>query len=224
MAKHDDMMGIGMTSERTRTRLIERLQGHGITNQRVLDAMLQVPRHLFIDEAMSHRAYEDTALPIGFNQTISQPYIVARMIQAMLATPQTPKHVLEIGTGSGYEAAVLSHLVDTVHTIERIYPLYDKSQRLLQQLRLNNVHVHYGDGLLGWPKAAPYDAIIVSAAGPQLPMELLQQLVDGGRMIIPIGADQEVQDLQIVTRLGDQFTVLVLEQVRFVPLLKGVVK
>jgi len=217
-------MGIGMTSERTRIRLIERLQSHGITNQRVLDVMLQVPRHLFVDEALSHRAYEDTALPIGFNQTISQPYIVARMMQAMLATPQTPKRVLEIGTGSGYEAAVLSQLVDEVYTIERVRSLYDKSRRLLQQLKLNNVYVHYGDGLLGWPKSAPYDAIIVSAAGPQVPVELLHQLVNGGRMVIPVGGEHDVQELQIITRQGEQFSALLLEQVRFVPLVKGVVK
>jgi len=224
MTKAVDIGGIGMTSERTRARLIERLQSHGITNPRVLDVMLRVPRHLFIDEALSHRAYEDTALPIGFNQTISQPYIVARVVQSLMATHNPPAQVLEVGSGSGYQAAVLSHLVNELHCVERVRALYDKSRRILRQLAITNVHVHYADGMLGWPKAAPYDGIVVSAARAQVPQALLQQLVDGGRLIMPVGHEQEVQELQMITRQGDQFTTLSLEQVRFVPLLEGVVK
>lgn len=213
-------LGIGMTSVRTRERLIERLRQQGITNQSVLEAILQVPRHLFIDEAMAHHAYEDKALPIGFNQTISQPYIVARMLEALLADG-TPEQVLEIGTGSGYQTALLAQLVPKVFTIERIRPLLLRARQKLRQLGYKNVLSDHVDGHLGWPGGGKFDGIIVSAAPTEIPADLLAQLAPGGCMVTPVGPLQH-QLLKRIARANDG-TLLeeVLEEVLFVPLVAG---
>lgn len=210
--------GIGMTSQRTRERLASRLQGQGIRDERVLDAMRSVPRHLFVDEALASRAYEDTALPIGCGQTISQPYVVARMTEALMAV--SPRRVLEVGSGCGYQTAILSMLVAEVYTIERISALYQKARHNLAELQLANVRLRHGDGYRGWPAAAPFDAILVAAAPPELPEALLQQLAVGGRLIIPVGSGSE-QELRVITRNGSQFNTQVLERVVFVPMLAG---
>lgn len=211
--------GIGMTSQRTRDRLVDRLSKEGISDQRVLEVIRKTPRHLFMDEAMATRAYEDTALPIGHGQTISQPYIVARMTEALLQ-PVIPSKVLEIGTGSGYQTAVLAQLVDQVYSIERIDPLYSLAQQRLQQLSLNNLHLRLGDGYVGWRDKAPFDAIIVTAAPETIPRELIQQLAFGGRMIVPVG-DQLQQRLLVITRDEDGVVEEELEWVSFVPMVKG---
>jgi protein-L-isoaspartate(D-aspartate) O-methyltransferase len=213
--------GIGMTSARTRERLIARLREHGITNPVVLERIRSVPRHLFVDEALASRAYEDTALPIGHGQTISQPYIVALMTQALLEAG-TPRKVLEVGTGCGYQAAVLAPLVATLYSIERIAVLQQRARRVLRDLRINNVHMRHGDGFEGWPPFAPFDGIIVAAAAYSVPPALLEQLGDGGRLIIPVGPDREQQLLRI-TRRGDRLEREVLGAVTFVPLLQGLV-
>ncbi|MGV6806500.1 MAG: protein-L-isoaspartate(D-aspartate) O-methyltransferase [bacterium] len=214
--------GIGMTSQRTRERLIQRLKDHGISNQRVLDVMRSTPRHLFLDEALAHRAYEDTALPIGHGQTLSQPYIVALMTQALLADGPKSK-VLEIGTGSGYQTAVLSPLVGHVYSVERIKPLLDKARSRVRELGLRNVTLSHADGGVGWQRYAPYDGIISAAAPDVVPEELLHQLAPDGVLIIPVGPSGE-QNLLSIKRVGDsmEFEEQVLERVRFVPLLGGV--
>jgi len=210
--------GIGMTSERTRRRLIERLRSEGVKDNRVLDAIASTPRHLFLDEALGSHAYDDTALPIGFNQTISQPYIVAIMTSAILH-PGCHK-VLEIGTGPGYQAAVLARLVDTVYTVERIRPLMDAAVERFHQLDIRNVYCRHRDGFDGLPEHAPYDGIIVTAAPGETPKALLEQLAEGGRLVIPVG-DRYAQDLRVITRHGDEFTEERIERVRFVPMLGG---
>lgn len=215
--------GIGMTSRRTRERLIQRLVDQGITSSRVLGAMRTVPRHLFLDEALAHRAYEDTALPIGHNQTLSQPYIVARMTEALLAGKGVSR-VLEIGTGSGYQTAVLASLVDRVYSVERIRPLQEKARRRLARLSLRNVRLRHSDGGMGWPEEGPWDGIIVTAAPGEIPEGLLQQLSpEGGRLVIPVGEESQ-QELVLITRYEDDFQKQVLEAVRFVPLLAGVIR
>ncbi len=187
----------------------------------VLDVIRSTPRHIFLDEALSHRAYEDVALPIGFNQTISQPYIVARMTEiAFRSGPLT--NVLEIGTGCGYQTSVLARLAKKVSTIERIKPLLDKARKKLKLLGLRNIDFKHDDGSLGWERNGPFDAIITTAAPQTIPHELLFQLKDGGRLVIPVGG--EVQQLQLITRLGDDFQREKLEDVRFVPLLVGQVQ
>lgn len=211
--------GIGMTSQRTRDRLISRLQEQGINNERVLEAMRAVPRHLFVDEALASRAYEDTALPIGCGQTISQPYVVARMTEAVMQN--SPRRVLEIGSGCAYQTAILAGLVPEVFSIERIGTLYQKAKRNLAELQITNVRLRHGDGYRGWPAAAPFDAILVAAAPPEIPEALLKQLADGGSLIIPVGSGRE-QELQVITRSGKQFHQEVLERVVFVPMLSGV--
>ncbi len=211
--------GIGMTSQRTRDRLVERLSKEGISDQGVLDVIRKTPRHLFMDEAMSSRAYEDTALPIGHGQTISQPYIVARMTEAILQ-PVVPSKILEIGTGSGYQTAVLAQLIDQVYSIERIDALHSLARQRLQQLKLHNVHLRLGDGYAGWRNKAPFDAIIVTAAPETIPRELIQQLSFGGRMIIPVG-EQLQQRLLVITREEEGVIEEELEWVSFVPMLKG---
>lgn len=211
--------GIGMTSQRTRDRLVDRLEKDGISDQRVLDVIRKTPRHLFMDEAMATRAYEDTALPIGHGQTISQPYIVARMTEALLQ-PVVPSKVLEIGTGSGYQAAVLAQLVDQVYSIERIDPLFALARQRLQQLNFTNLHLRLADGYAGWQAHAPFDAIIVTAAPETIPRELIQQLAFGGRMIVPVG-EQLQQRLLIITRDEDGVVEEELEWVSFVPMVKG---
>ena len=216
-----DFDGVGMTSQRTRERLVQRLKDQGITNQKVLDVIRVTPRHLFLDEALSHRAYEDTALPIGHAQTISQPYIVALMTQILLSRGPL-KRVLEIGTGSGYQAAVLAQLVDEVYSVERIKPLLIKARNLFRQLRLRNIVTAHSDGGVGWPENAPYDGIIATAAPEQVPDELLYQLAPDGLLVIPVGTGEH-QELRVISRLGDsqKFEEEVIERVRFVPLLGG---
>lgn len=210
--------GIGMTSQRTRERLISRLAAQGISDEQVLGAIRSVPRHLFVDEALASRAYEDTALPIGSGQTISQPYVVARMTAALMAV--SPRRVLEVGSGCGYQTAILSMLVAEVFSIERIDALYQKAKRNLSELQVTNVRLRHGDGYRGWPAAAPFDAILVAAAPPEVPEALLKQLAEGGRLIIPVGGGGE-QELQVITRKGNQFHQEVLERVIFVPMLSG---
>ena len=216
-----DFDGVGMTSQRTRERLVQRLKDQGITSQKVLDVIRVTPRHLFLDEALSHRAYEDTALPIGHAQTISQPYIVALMTQILLSRGPL-KRVLEIGTGSGYQAAVLAQLVHEVYSVERIKPLLIKARNLFRQLRLRNIVTAHSDGGVGWPENAPYDGIIATAAPEQVPDELLYQLAPDGLLVIPVGTGEH-QELRVISRLGDsqKFEEEVVERVRFVPLLGG---
>nr|WP_236014104.1 protein-L-isoaspartate(D-aspartate) O-methyltransferase [Marinobacterium alkalitolerans] len=217
-----DLQGIGMTSRRTRERLVQRLRDQGVANEAVLNAVRDTPRHIFIDEALSHRAYEDTALPISYNQTISQPYIVARMTELLLEGGHCDK-VLEVGTGSGYQTAILGQLVDQVFSVERIRPLQEKARQRLQRLKLYNVMLRHTDGGMGWPDKAPFDGILVTAAPREVPTELLSQLAIGGRLVIPVG--EEEQTLKRITRTDeDQFTTEVMEKVRFVPLLSGTVR
>jgi protein-L-isoaspartate(D-aspartate) O-methyltransferase len=211
--------GIGMTSARTRERLIQRLRAQGIVDPQVLDQIRNVPRHQFVDEALATRAYEDTALPIGYAQTISQPYVVARMTEALLeGTP--PRKVLEIGTGCGYQTAVLSPLVKFVYTIERISPLLERARVRFKDLRLRNIHLRHGDGFQGWAAHAPYDGILMAAAPLEIPSALFAQLGPGGRLIAPVGPEGRQQLLRI-TRRGDDFHKETLGLVSFVPLLKG---
>ncbi|MBR9883011.1 MAG: protein-L-isoaspartate(D-aspartate) O-methyltransferase [Oceanospirillales bacterium] len=212
-----------MTSKRTRDRLIARLKEQGIENDKVLNVVRDTPRHIFIDEALSHRAYEDTALPIGFNQTISQPYIVARMTELLLEDGPKEK-VLEVGTGSGYQTAILAQLVDQVFTVERIRGLQEKARKRMQQLRLRNVMFRHTDGGMGWPDKGPFDGIMVTAAPEQVPQELLDQLSIGGVLVIPVG-DGQGQVLMKIRRVDEeQYEREVLEPVRFVPLLAGVIR
>ncbi len=212
--------GIGMTSARTRERLVQRLVEQGIRDVRVLDRFRNVPRHLFVDEALASRAYEDTALPIGHGQTISQPYVVARMTEAVLIAG-TPANVLEIGTGCGYQTAVLSPLAGKIWTIERVEPLYERTRERLRDLGIRNVRFKYGDGFEGWPSQAPFDAILMAAAPHALPPKLLEQLAEGGRLVAPVGPDGK-QELVRITRHKDQFHRERLAFVSFVPLLGGV--
>ena len=212
--------GIGMTSARTRERLIQRLTEQGIRDPRVLDRIRNVPRHLFMDEAIASRAYEDTALPIGFGQTISQPYVVARMTEAV-TVGGTPEKVLEIGTGCGYQTAVLAPLVGKLYSIERIAPLLDKAKKRVKKLGIKNVRFKHADGAEGWKSLAPFDAILVAAAPHAVPMTLLKQLKDGGRLVAPIGPEGQ-QELLRLTRRGDQYMRERLGFVSFVPLVGGV--
>ena len=215
-----ELQGIGMTSRRTRMRLVQRLKESGITSDRVLEVMGQIPRHIFLDEALSHRAYEDTSLPIGYGQTLSQPYIVARMTELLLR--HEPPRVLELGTGSGYQTAVLSQLFGQIYSVERIKPLQDRARDRLRQINIRNVMLKHADGGMGWPERGPFDGIIVTAAPMEVPTELLDQLADGGVLVAPVGEKQQV--LVEVIRNGDQFERRELEPVRFVPLLGGVVR
>ncbi len=195
--------GTGMTSQRTRDRLIQRLYEEGLSNAHVLEVIRRTPRHLFVDEALSHRAYEDTALPIGHNQTISQPFMV-----------------LEIGTGSGYQTAVLAQLVERVFSVERIQALQERAKERLGELKLRNVVFRWGDGWEGWSALAPYNGIIVTAAAADVPQALLDQLAPGGRLVIPVGVG-EVQQLMLIVREEGGFSRHLLDTVRFVPLLNG---
>jgi len=219
MISDRERSGIGMTSARTRERLIERLKEEGIRSEAVLNRIREVPRHLFVDEALSSRAYEDTALPIGHGQTISQPYVVARMTEAVIASGH-PARVLEIGTGCGYQTAILAGLADTVYSVERIGPLLRRARERLGKLGIRNVRFRHGDGWEGWKSHAPYDAIIVTAAPPETPKALLDQLAEGGRLIIPVGPRSH-QELLTITRRGDQFEEELIGHVIFVPLLPG---
>ncbi len=217
------LQGIGMTSQRTRSRLVQRLKDQGISDQQVLDVMGNTPRHIFIDEALSHRAYEDTALPIGFNQTISQPYIVARMTEILLADGPRER-VLEVGTGSGYQTTVLAQLVDKVFSVERIKPLQEKARQRFSLLKIRNVSLKHSDGGMGWAERGPFDGIMVTAAPEEVPPELLIQLAVGGRLVIPVGGTQN-QQLKLVIRVSEtDYETSVLEGVKFVPLLSGTVR
>jgi protein-L-isoaspartate(D-aspartate) O-methyltransferase len=213
------MQGIGMTSLRTRERLLRRLQSSGIQNLMVLDAIREVPRHLFIDEALASRAYEDTALPIGSGQTISQPYIVARMTEALIAGGSVNK-VLEIGTGCGYQSAILARLIDHVYTIERIESLLFQARERFHTLGIGNIRAQHGDGFKGWPQAAPFDGILLTAAPDVIPQALLDQLSEGGRLVLPVG-EQGHQRLLLIERNGDEFVQTELNDVSFVPMLPG---
>ena len=213
-----------MTSERTRERMIQRLIDQGIVNVQVLERMRQTPRHLFLDEALSHRAYEDTALPIGFGQTLSQPYIVARMTELLLMSGAKLDRVLEIGTGSGYQTCILAPFVTSLFSVERVRPLQEKARQRLRQLSILNVQLNLAGTTFGWPAKGPYDAILSAAAPTTIPDELKQQLAPDGVLIIPVG-DVE-QALIKVVRIGasDNFEETNIEPVRFVPLLSGVVR
>ncbi len=216
--KKYDLTGIGMTSQRTRDRLIQRLREEGIADERVLEVMRQTPRHIFVDEALASRSYEDTALPIGHGQTISQPYIVARMTELLLASQLPLQRVLEVGTGSGYQTAILSPLVEQIYTVERIEPLLKQARERHQVMGLKNIRYLSSDGSWGWPQHAPFDAIIATAAPDEIPPELPQQLVDGGRLVIPHGSEQ--QRLSVIERNGDNFARSDYEWVSFVPLVR----
>jgi len=211
-----------MTSQRTRDRLIERLRQKGIQNEKVLDVMRSMPRHLFVDEAMSSRSYEDSSLPIGHGQTISQPFIVARMTEVLLSRG-TPDKVLEVGTGSGYQAAILSQLVAKVYSVERIVALQSQARERYHTLGIHNIYLKHSDGSWGWPENGPYKAIIVTAAPEEVPQPLLDQLDIGGMMIIPVGGQQGVQKLLLFTREADRFVEEELDAVKFVPLLNGAI-
>jgi protein-L-isoaspartate(D-aspartate) O-methyltransferase len=212
--------GIGMTSARTRERLIQRLREQGITNLAVLDRIRNVPRHIFVDEALASRAYEDTALPIGFGQTISQPYIVARMTEALLEGG-VPDKVLEIGTGCGYQTAVLAPLVGRVFTIERIEGLQQRAKERLRELSMRNVRFKHGDGVQGWKTQAPFDGMLAAAAPLSIPETLIEQLAIGGRLVMPVGPEG-AQQLVRLTRREQGIERRVLGAVAFVPLLGGV--
>ena len=213
------LSGIGMTSARTRERLVQRLQEQGIADQRVLDRIRSVPRHLFMDEALASRAYEDTALPIGFGQTISQPFVVAKVTEALLSAGAAPK-VLEIGTGCGYQTAVLSPLVAEVYTIERIAPLLGRARRTLRELRIRNVNFRHDDGNIGWAARAPFDGILLTAAPHTVPQALFDQLKLGGCLIAPVGPEGR-QELFRYTKGETRIDRLSLGAVSFVPLVSG---
>lgn len=216
------LRGIGMTSQRTRDRLVARLRERGIRDARVLEAIAQVPRHLFVDEALASRAYEDTALPIGFSQTISQPYMVARMTELLLSAG-TPEKVLEVGTGSGYQAVVLAMLVRNVYSVERIGALHERARQRVRELGLRNLRLRHSDGTVGWPESGPFDGILVAAAAEEVPEALLRQLAVGGRMVIPV-VQAGRQELVHIVRTPTQFEQLALEPVTFVPFLPGAVR
>jgi protein-L-isoaspartate(D-aspartate) O-methyltransferase len=216
-----NVAGIGMTSQRTRARMVERLREQGIADPRVLEAMGSVPRHLFVEEALASRAYEDTALPIGFGQTISQPFVVARMIELLLEKRALGK-VLEVGTGCGYQAAVLAGLTAEVYSIERIKELLERARANLRELRLRNLRLQHGDGAAGLESAAPFDSIILAAAAAAVPQALLRQLAKGGRMVLPLrGAGADAQRLVLIERGAHGYSETPLDPVRFVPLQAG---
>lgn len=216
---NQSLQGIGMTSRRTRDRMVNRLIELGIRNKKVLDVMRNTPRHIFVDEALASRAYEDNPLPIGYNQTISQPYIVARMTELLLKQGNLAK-VLEIGTGCGYQTAILAQLADHVYSVERILPLQRKAKEHLWELKIKNVSYIHSDGGWGWPEYAPFDGILVSAAPAEIPETLLQQMAVGGVMVIPIGESGR-QALQLVIRSEKGYEVEEFEAVSFVPFLSG---
>ena len=216
MSQHQ---GIGMTSQRTRDRLVSQLQELGIQDQRVLDVMRKVPRHLFVAEALASRAYENTALPIGLGQTISQPYIVARMTE-LLIEDGVPENVLEVGTGSGYQSSILASLIPRVFSVERIKPLQEKAKKILADVGFRNISFKHSDGGWGWKACGPYQGILAAAAPAEIPQNLLEQLAIGAKLVIPIGEEGK-QMLQRVTRTESAYEVEVLEPVSFVPFLKG---
>jgi protein-L-isoaspartate(D-aspartate) O-methyltransferase len=210
--------GIGMTSQRTRTRMIERLRSQGIQDEVVLESMSAVPRHIFVDEALASRAYDDVSLPIGHAQTISQPYIVARMIEILRNGAQLQR-VLEVGTGCGYQAAVLGKIAIEVYSVERIQPLFKRASNSLKEIQARNVILSYADGTMGRPEIAPFNGIIMAAAATHVPKALLEQLAVGGRMVLPLGAQE--QFLTLIERDEKGFHESRLEAVKFVPILTG---
>ncbi len=218
------LQGVGMTSLRTRERLIQRLVEQGVSNLQVLDLIRNIPRHLFLDEALSHRAYEDTALPIGHGQTLSQPYIVARMTEVLIGAAGKLDKVLEIGTGSGYQTSVLSQLVGELYSVERIKPLQDKARQIIRKLGIYNVRFHLADGGFGWPKQGPFDAILSAAAPASVPEDLKHQLGPDGVLVIPVGEEEQVLTLIVRKGNSDEFHEQQLEPVKFVPLLQGVMR
>lgn len=213
--------GIGMTSQRTRDRLVQRLRDTGITNEQVLSVMATTPRHLFVDEALAHHAYEDTPLPIGHGQTISQPYTVARMTELLLDGKDRLGRVLEVGTGCGYQSAVLSQFVDHLYSVERIEPLMVKARNRLYDLKYRNISCSLSDGSWGLPDKGPFEGILAAAAPEEVPHALKEQLADGGRLVIPVGGRRQ-QRLLVITRRGDDFVTEDLEDALFVPFLSGV--
>jgi protein-L-isoaspartate(D-aspartate) O-methyltransferase len=210
--------GIGMTSQRTRKRMIERLREQGIVDEAVLNVMYEIPRHIFVEDALASHAYEDIALPLGFGQTISQPFIVARMTE-LLTSGRPRGKLLEIGTGCGYQTAVLSRLAVEVYSIERLLPLLAKARKNLRELRITNMRLKHADGHVGIPEAAPFDAILVTAAATHVPDALKEQLAVGGRMVVPMGARE--QYLCVIERTARGYTQTKLDAVRFVPMLSG---
>lgn len=218
------LQGVGMTSLRTRERMVQRLMEQGVTNHRVLDVMRMTPRHLFLDEALSHRAYEDTALPIGHSQTLSQPYVVARMTEILLGAGGKLNKVLEVGTGSGYQTSILAQLVPHIYSVERIKPLQDKARERLRRLGLHNVQLRHADGGFGWPEMGPFDGILSAAAPAVVPDELLAQLAPGGVLVIPVGAREQHLHMIIREDDSDNFMTQILEPVKFVPLLSGITR
>lgn len=215
-----NLTGIGMTSQRTRDRLVKRLQDQGIEDPEVLQAIGSVPRHIFIDEALAHRAYEDSSLPIGNGQTISQPFMVALMTQTLCTRPRA--RVLEVGTGSGYQTAVLASQphVGRIYSVERLAPLVARAEERLRAMRVQHVRLRHADGYLGWPEEGPFDGILVTAAPRQVPPALIEQLAEGGRLVVPVGTDNG-QVLQIYDRTPEGLEVTTIDQVKFVPLVKG---
>ena len=212
------LSGIGMTSQRTRLRMIERLREQGIVDETVLNVMNEIPRHIFVEEALASRAYEDFALPLGFGQTISQPYVVARMTELLTAGRPLGK-VLEIGTGCGYQTAILAKLATEVYSVERLLPVLAKARKNLRELRITNIRLKHADGHLGIPEAAPFDAILVTAAATHVPDALKAQLAAGGRMVVPMGARE--QHLCVIERTARGYTQSTLDAVKFVPMLSG---
>jgi protein-L-isoaspartate(D-aspartate) O-methyltransferase len=212
------LSGIGMTSQRTRSRMIERLRVQGIVDEAVLNVMNEIPRHIFMEEALASRAYEDFALPLGFGQTISQPYVVARMTELLIAD-RPPGKVLEIGTGCGYQTAILAKLVTEVYSVERLLPLLALARRNLRELRVTNIRLKHADGHIGIPEAAPFDAILVTAAATHVPEALKEQLAAGGKMVVPMGTRQ--QHLCVIERTARGFSEARLDAVKFVPMLSG---
>jgi len=213
------LTGIGMTSQRTRTRMVDRLRALGIKDSRVLHAMGLVPRHIFLEQPLANRAYDDTALPLGFGQTISQPYVVARMIELLIAGRELGK-TLEIGAGCGYQAAILGVLSKQVFAVERIAPLLTRARHNLKQLKLSHIRLKHADGNLGLPEAAPFDTIILAAAAADVPQTLLAQLALGGRLVMPLGSAEQV--ISLIERSENGFVETRFDAVRFVPLLPGV--
>ncbi len=210
--------GIGMTSQRTRMRMIERLRDQGVKDELVLQAMAEIPRHLFVDEALASRAYDDVSLPIGFGQTISNPYIVARMVE-LARGGRTLDKVLEIGTGCGYQAAVLSRVAREVYSLERLAGLLSKARVRLRDLGLRNIKLKHGDGHAGLKEQGPFDAIVMAAAATHLPETLVAQLVEGGRLVLPLGTRE--QRLVLVERNAEGFAQTLLDAVKFVPMIAG---
>lgn len=214
--------GIGMTSARTRERLVNRLKEKGIQQPQVLDLIRHTPRHLFIDEALAHQAYDDNALPIGHGQTISQPWVVARMTE-LLIEHGTPAKVLEVGTGCGYQTAILAALGCDVFSVERIRPLLDQTRKRLGSLGLARVQLKHADGGFGWQSEAPFDGIIAACGRPDIPQDLLEQLAEGGRLVMPLGEEGK-QRLTVVDRVDGELNITRLDPVRFVPFQRGILK